>query len=294
MENNNQDKIIQKSVQQYYGNLALASASGNPTGCCCTSDQFNCCQPDLENTLDIGVKGYAAEDLEALPPDVTSISLGCGDPVTLASLLPGQTVVDLGSGGGIDCFLAAGKVGPTGKVIGIDMTEEMIERARTNQAKLGVENVEFRLGEIENLPFEDNSVDVIISNCVINLSTDKPKVLKEAFRVLKPGGKFAVSDIVTSGHLPESVIKDLSAWASCLGGALDVGDFNRLLENTGFVEISLQPNYWDEEIFNTYIEREPSENDNFTGILEHNENCEITDLQTAIFSAKITAIKPKD
>lgn len=290
MKNINQENIIQKSVQQYYGKLALTSTAVS----CCTKDRFSCCQPDLENTLNIGTKGYDAEALEALPPEVTSISLGCGDPVTLASLLPGQTVVDLGSGGGIDCFLAAGKVGPNGKVIGIDMTEEMIERARINQAKLGVENVEFRQGEIENLPIEDNSVDVIISNCVINLSTDKQKVLKEAFRVLKPGGKFAVSDIVTSGHLPESVIKDLSAWASCLGGALNVGDFNRLLENTGFVDITLLPNYWDEEIFNTYVEQETSENDNDAKIPDHNEKFELTDLQSAIFSAKITAIKPKE
>lgn len=292
MENNQHNKIIQETVQQYYGKLALISATGNPIGCRCTSDQFSCCQPDLEDTLNIGTKGYAAEAIEALPTEVTSISLGCGDPVTLASLQPGQSVVDLGSGGGIDCFLAAEKVGPSGKVIGIDMTKEMIERARTNQVKLGVENVEFRQGEIENLPVEDNSVDVIISNCVINLSTDKPKVLKEAFRVLKPGGKFAVSDIVTDGHLPEEIIKNLSAWASCLGGALNVGDFNRLLEESGFVDITLQPSYWDKELFNTYMQPVTAELDANGDVNENHAKIELSDLQSAIFSAKITAIKP--
>lgn len=290
MQNKPEDSsksTIHQAVRQYYGNFAKAADS--PPGCGCVTDNTACCQPDQDSSLDIGTKAYDKEALDTLPSDVTSMSLGCGDPVTLAALLPGQTVVDLGSGGGIDCFLAAGKVGPTGKVIGIDMTSEMIDRAKANQEKLGIENVEFRQGEIENIPLEDNSVDVIISNCVINLSPDKPKVFQEAYRILKPGGKLAVSDIVTDGHLPESVMNDLSAWASCLSGALDVADLIEIMQSTGFVDIDVQPYYWDAEIFQTF--RQPTSPGKAEPDSDH-ERYELSELQAAIFSAKITAFKP--
>ena len=280
---------IHQTVRQYYGNFAMAAES--PLSCGCVSEDSACCQPDQDSTLDIGAKAYDKEALEALPSDITNMSLGCGDPVTLAALLPGQTVVDLGSGGGIDCFLAAGKVGPTGKVIGIDMTSEMIDRAKANQKKLGIEYVEFRQGEIENIPLEDDCIDVIISNCVINLSPDKPKVFQEAYRILKPGGKLAVSDIVTDGHLPESVMNDLTAWASCLSGALDVADLIEIMHSTGFVEIDVQPYYWDAEIFQSF--RQP-DLPGKAGLDQNHAHYELSELQAAIFSAKITAFKPEN
>jgi arsenite methyltransferase len=281
-------KQIQEAVKLYYAEKARAVESD----CSCMAENITCCHPGQENTLDIGTKGYSADNLASLPSEVTGLSLGCGDPVTLASLIPGQTVVDLGSGGGIDCFLAASKVGPTGKVIGIDITDDMIHRARASQEKLGLENVEFRLGEIENLPIEDASVDVIISNCVINLSLDKLKVFHEAYRVLKPGGKFAVSDIVTAGNLPESVINSLSAWASCVGGALKRDEFLRLLENAGFVDIHIQPNYWDKEIFASYLDDDLSEMLPCCNDTGKKHEYTLNDIQSAIFSAKITAWKP--
>ncbi len=290
MQNKQEDKsntTIHQAVRQYYGNFAKAAEQ--PVSCGCISDTTACCQPDQDSTLDIGTKAYTKEALDALPSDVTNMSLGCGDPVTLAALLPGQTVVDLGSGGGIDCFLAASKVGPTGKVIGIDMTAEMITRARINQATLSVENVEFRHGEIENIPLEDNCADVIISNCVINLSPDKPKAFQEAYRILKPGGKLAVSDIITDGHLPESVMNDLSAWASCLGGALDVAELKEIMHSTGFVDIEVQPYYWDEEIFQSFRQPDPQETADHD---QDHQQFELSELQAAIFSAKITAFKP--
>ncbi len=167
--------------------------------------------------------------------------MGCGDPITLASLQPGQTVLDLGSGGGIDCFMAAKKVGERGHVIGVDMTAEMLEKARLNQVKMGFKNVDFRLGEIEHLPVADNTVDVIISNCVVNLSPDKPQVFREAYRVLKPGGKLALSDIVTDGPLPQVVKDSLSAWAGCVAGALDVKDYIATIEGGWIYQYRAHP-----------------------------------------------------
>ncbi len=220
---------IQDSVREFY------AAQARSSGSCCGSDSSSCCDPAQKNAL------YPAELLTTLPEDVTNFSLGCGDPISLAGLKPGETVLDLGSGGGLDCFLADRQVGEAGSVIGVDMTPEMLARARASAVRMGIKNVEFREGYLESLPVEDGSVDVVISNCVINLSPDKPKVFREVFRVLKPGGRVAVSDIVTNGALPESVQKDMQAWGACMAGALDMKDYMRGLEEAGFIQIQIQP-----------------------------------------------------
>lgn len=182
---------------------------------------------------------YAESTLDGLAAEVTELSLGCGDPVTIAGLEPGETVLDLGSGGGIDCFLAAQRVGPSGHVIGVDMTPEMISRARANADKMNVQNVDFRLGQIEDLPVDDESVDVIISNCVINLSPDKAAVFSEIFRVLKPGGRVSVSDIVTDGRFDPSYQQDLDQWAACVVGAIELDAYLELLAQAGFSDIEV-------------------------------------------------------
>jgi arsenite methyltransferase len=218
---------IHTVVREHYADIArtrdTSSECCEPTASCCS------------NTL------YPADMLANLPADVTDLSLGCGDPVTLAGLRPGDTVVDLGSGGGIDCFLAAQRVGAEGHVIGVDMTQEMIERARANAAKVGVANVEFRLGQIEALPVKDGTADVVISNCVINLSPDKPQVFGEIFRALKPGGRIAVSDIVTSGPIPEALQNNLEAWSACVSGAIPAEDYAEGLRDAGFVDVQVMP-----------------------------------------------------
>jgi SAM-dependent methyltransferase len=180
---------------------------------------------------------YTPDEIRELPAEVTQATLGCGNPMAIASLQPGETVLDLGSGAGLDCFLAARQVGPTGHVIGLDMTDAMLELARRNQVKVGVTNVEFRKGEIEAMPLPDASRDVIISNCVINLSPDKDAVFREAFRVLKPGGRFAVSDVVTRGEIPEQFRQSLELWTGCLSGALDEQDYLQRLRNAGFTDV---------------------------------------------------------
>jgi SAM-dependent methyltransferase len=201
----------------------------------------SCCDPASSvESSGVAQLFYQATDIADLPDSVTDISLGCGDPITLANLNPGETVLDLGSGGGIDCFLAAKKVGPTGYVIGVDMTDSMLELANKNKAKLGVANVEFRKGEIENLPVASDSVDVIISNCVINLSPDKDAVFQEAFRVLKPGARFTVSDMVTEGQFPQQLRQNINAWAGCISGALDQQDYLQKLRHAGFVDVSVE------------------------------------------------------
>jgi SAM-dependent methyltransferase len=204
-----------------------SSGAGSDAGCCGEGD--GACGSDL----------YTA-DTSWLPVDVTGLSLGCGDPITLAGLEPGQTVLDLGSGAGIDVFMAARQVGPTGYVIGVDMTPAMLEKANRNKVQIGADNVEFRQGTIEALPIEDNSVDVIISNCVINLSPDKPAVFREAFRVLKPGGRLAASDMVTQGHFSPQERADVSAWAGCITGAEDVADYVAAMHAAGFADVSVQ------------------------------------------------------
>jgi arsenite methyltransferase len=306
---------IRSKVRERYGAIAQRSLVEKEPGCGCSPTQTSCCSSKDEATqLDTVAHLYEDPDVADLPEEVTDISLGCGDPVTLAALQPGQTVLDLGSGGGIDCFLAAKKVGPAGKVIGVDMTAAMIEKARLNQQKVGAENVEFRLGEIEHLPAADNSVDVIISNCVINLSPDKPQVFREALRVLKPGGKLAVSDIVTDGPLPEVIKNSLSAWAGCVAGALDVKDYTSAIEAAGFVDVSVKPTYWDEEFFDEAVEQlEPQVREQVKAakaqgkkvvivgdgvdgeVLTVNDEAGFEDFdpRKAIFSARITAFKPR-
>jgi arsenite methyltransferase len=216
---------IRESVREHYAERARTSTS--------------CCGP--EGGCDNSEALYNVEMLSDLPSDVAGFSLGCGDPISLAALQPGETVVDLGSGGGLDCFLAARQVGPEGRVIGVDMTPEMLERARAAATRLGAANVEFRNGFLEALPLEDGSANVVISNCVINLSPDKPQVFREVFRALKPGGRLAVSDIVTRGPLPEAVQRDLEAWGACVAGALSVEDYTRGLTEAGFGQVRIEP-----------------------------------------------------
>lgn len=217
---------IHVAVQERYGRIAT-SFDGTSASCCGDGAP----QPLADTLYEV--------DTGALPTDVTGLSLGCGDPIALAHLEPGQTVLDLGSGGGIDCFLAAERVGPTGHVIGVDMTPAMLEKANRNRDKLGVTHVEFREGHIEALPVDDDSVDVIISNCVINLSPDKTAVFREAFRVLRPGGRLAVSDMVTQGQFAPQQRADMSAWAGCISGAEDVADYVAAMRAAGFAQISV-------------------------------------------------------
>jgi arsenite methyltransferase len=228
---------VRKEVRKHYGQMAAQAGEGEPSSCCSpaadTEAGSSCCSPLTDTTR----LNYDIPEVGDLPEQVRALSAGCGDPVTLAELKAGQVVLDLGSGGGIDCFLAAQKVGTTGHVIGVDMTVEMLTQARANQAKMGMDNVEFRLGEIEHLPVADNSVDVILSNCVINLSPDKPQVFREAYRVLNSGGRLAVSDIVADGPLPLVLQQDLTAWAGCLAGAMDQQDYISELERAGFVDV---------------------------------------------------------
>lgn len=219
---------IHEAVKDRYGRIATTFDPIQNASCCGDGPDDACCSSDLYST-----------DLSSLPNDVVGLSLGCGDPITLAKLEPGQVVLDLGSGGGIDCFLAAERVGEEGRVIGVDMTPAMLEKANKNKAKLGVRHVEFRQGQIEALPVADDSVDVILSNCVINLSPDKKAVFKEAFRVLKPGGHVAVSDMVTKGQFSPQQRADMSAWAGCISGAEDVADYTAWMIEAGFVNISI-------------------------------------------------------
>jgi ubiquinone/menaquinone biosynthesis C-methylase UbiE len=221
------EKEVKEYVKQRYGEIAQTG-----TSCCTTS----CSGP---SATDVALRiGYSDEDLKIIP-EAASMGLGCGNPVALASLKEGEVVLDLGSGGGIDIFLAAKKVGAKGKAIGVDMTKEMVNKAINLATKYGYENVEFRLGEIEDLPIEDESIDVIISNCVINLSPDKERVYQEAYRVLKPTGRILISDIVTEGELPEEVKKSFSAWAGCLAGALERQEYLNTIRSVGFKEINI-------------------------------------------------------
>jgi arsenite methyltransferase len=215
---------IHEVVKERYG----AIASGQSASCCSGDDGCGC-----NTTL------YDAQLLEGLPADVTNISLGCGDPVSIASLKAGETVLDLGSGGGIDCFLAARQVGEGGYVIGVDMTPDMLMKANSNKVKMGVHNVEFRRGQIEALPLTDNSIDVVMSNCVINLSPDKPAVFREALRVLKPGGRVSISDIVTEGDFSAELRADTAKWAECVTGAIDVTEYTDMMQAAGFVQIQV-------------------------------------------------------
>lgn len=222
---------IKEHVKEHYIKVAELSQRGADPSRCAES----CCGPDkISYASSIG---YSKEELADLPESVVNACAGCGNPSALAGLREGEVVLDLGSGGGIDVFLAARRVGPTGKAMGVDMTEEMVELARRNAARMGLENVEFRLGDIEALPVEDESVDVIISNCVINLAPDKDRVFREAYRVLKPGGRMLISDVVTKGEIPQAVRDDPDAWAGCVAGALDEAVYLEKIRNAGFRDI---------------------------------------------------------
>ena len=217
---------VHDSVREHYA--AKAKASGS-----CCGDSSDCC--------DISTDLYPKELLAQLPGDISEFTLGCGNPLAIASLKPGETVLDLGSGGGLDCFLAAKAVGETGRVIGVDMTPEMLERARASAVKLDIANVEFRQGYLEAMPVECGTVDVVISNCVVNLTPDKFKVFAEIQRVLKPGGRIAISDVVSNGPVPQALKDNIDAWGDCLGGALEVQEWTRGLTEAGFQKITIEP-----------------------------------------------------
>jgi SAM-dependent methyltransferase len=225
---------IKATVKQKYGEAALRAQSGATSSCCGGSCGCGSDDPITSNL-------YSLSQTETLPESAVLASLGCGNPTALAELREGETVLDLGSGGGIDVLLSAKRVGPTGKAYGLDMTEEMLALARENQRKAGVTNAEFLRGEIEQIPLPDGSVDVILSNCVINLSADKKKVLAEAFRVLKPGGRFAVSDVVVQGELPPEVRRNMELWVGCVAGALADTEFLAILKDSGFIDASIEP-----------------------------------------------------
>ncbi len=239
---NEQD--IKQTVKEKYGQAATRAASGSSASCCGTSSSgaslaspaSSCCGGDpITSNL------YNENQTAQLPEQAVLASLGCGNPTALAELHPGEIVLDLGSGGGIDVLLSARRVSPGGKAYGLDMTDEMLALARENQKKSGQQNVEFLKGEIENIPLPDNSVDVVISNCVINLSADKGKVLREAFRVLRPGGRFAVSDVVVRGEVPAEIRRNIELWVGCVAGALEESEYRSLLAAARFEQISIEP-----------------------------------------------------
>jgi arsenite methyltransferase len=224
---------VKEQVKEKYGSAARAVAESGSAQACCDPG-LRCCDPITTNL-------YSADETGIIPEKAVRASLGCGNPTALIDLRPGEVVLDLGSGGGIDVLLSAKRVGPTGKAYGLDMTDDMLALARENQRQAGVTNVEFLKGEIENIPLPDDSVDVIISNCVINLSADKDRVLREAFRVLKPGGRFAVSDVVVRGSVPEEVRRSMMLWVGCIAGALEENEYVAKLAAAGFQEASIEP-----------------------------------------------------
>jgi SAM-dependent methyltransferase len=256
------DQTIKQTIRNRYGAIADRYNQPDPTAtielmdsrppaaasCCApaetgqlfeVADGVSCCAPDA-SAMSLAEALYGQTGIADLPETVTAASLGCGNPTAIAALKAGETVLDLGSGGGIDCFIAAKAVGPAGRVIGVDMTDSMLALANGNKAKLGAANVEFRKGEIENLPVDSLTVDVIISNCVINLSPDKDAVFREAFRVLKPGGRFSVSDIVTEGEFPPQLRANVNAWSGCITGALDQQDYLDKMRRAGFTSIDVE------------------------------------------------------
>ncbi len=233
------DLTLKSNVKEKYGQVALRVSEGATAASCCGSSA--CCGATTEAWDPITSNLYDEKQKAGIPAEALLASLGCGNPTALATLNEGETVLDLGSGGGIDVLLSAKRVGPTGKAYGLDMTDEMLALANENKRRAGAENVEFLKGEIEQVPLPDASVDVIISNCVINLSGDKRKVLKEAFRVLKPGGRFAVSDVVVRGEVPAAIKKNMELWIGCVAGALEEREFLDLLHEVGFKKASIEP-----------------------------------------------------
>lgn len=265
---------IKETVRKKYSKLAEVNKS-----CCCPSN-------DAANRAYVEAL-YSKEEIESLSKEVTNMSMGCGNPAAIANLKPGEVVLDLGSGGGIDAFLADRKVGPQGKVIGLDMTAEMINRARENAKKIGLTNVEFKLGEMEAIPLPDNSVDVVISNCVINLSPDKDSVFREIFRVLKPKGRIAVSDIVTQGPLPKFITQNAEAWASCIGGALREKNYLDKIRASGFANVGIESKHvYSHEEISMFKETDSSL---FEKPLSQKE---IKGVEGKIASIRVTAEKP--
>jgi len=259
---------IADTIKSKYGNVATTAARGAKAPCCGGDSSCNPVTSDL----------YSNGETAALPVEAVLASQGCGNPTALAELKPGEVVLDLGSGGGIDVLLSARRVGPAGKAYGLDMTDEMLALARENQRKAGVENVEFLRGEIENIPLPDNSVDVVISNCVINLSADKRRVLAETFRVLKPGGRFAVSDIVRRRALPEPVMRSVELWAGCVSGALEENEYRSLLSEVGFRDVDVDP---------TRIYRA----DDARQLMENADGIDFDEIDGALMSAFVRATK---
>jgi SAM-dependent methyltransferase len=254
-------------VREKYGEAAIRAASGEKSSCCgssacCGGGEDACADPITSNL-------YSATETGLLPETAVRASLGCGNPTALAELRAGETVLDLGSGGGIDVLLSARRVGPTGKAYGLDMTDEMLALARKNQAEAGATNVEFLKGEIEAIPLPDASVDVIISNCVINLSGDKDRVLAEAFRVLRPGGRFAVSDVVVRGAVPDAIRKSMELWVGCVAGALEEHDYVARLERAGFENVGVEPTrFYDVAEAKTFLAAEGIDADAVAALVE--------------------------
>jgi arsenite methyltransferase len=278
---------VTKTVRKRYGDIAKQSGSCCSTGApeagkissCCGTASVTTAQ-DISKTM-----GYSDRDLDSVP-EGANLGLGCGNPIALASLKEGEVVLDLGSGAGFDCFLAASRVGPRGKVIGVDMTPDMLDKARENIRKGDYDNVEFRLGEIENLPVADNAVDVVISNCVINLSQDKPKVFREAFRVLKPGGRLMVSDIVLLGDLPSEIANSIAAYVGCIAGASKKADYIEAIRAAGFAEVKVL----DETVFPTgTAAKDPV----IKAVIEeaHITPTQLEDAASSIVSVKVSALK---
>lgn len=266
---------VKAAVRETYGRAAVAASERKTASCCASGTSKDAITRDL----------YTEAETEGIPVEALLASLGCANPMALANLNPGEVVLDLGSGGGIDVLLSAKRVGPTGKAYGLDMTDEMLELARKNQAEAGAENVEFLTGEIENIPLPDNTVDVIISNCVINLSPDKDQVLRESFRVLKPGGRFAVADIVLTKPLTQVAQRHLGLWASCIAGALEINDYKTKLLQAGFTDAEV-------EVVNTYSAEDasgliPDE------VIEQLGKDGTAELMGSFVSAFVKATKPK-
>ncbi len=271
---------IKKAVRTRYAEVAKKKKS------CCVPVSSCCGGTDLTQTISKAI-GYTDEEMTSVP-EGANLGLGCGNPVALASLTRGETVLDLGSGAGFDCFLAASKVGKKGKVIGVDMTPEMIETARENARKGNYENVEFRLGEIENLPAADNSVDVIISNCVINLSPDKPRVFNEAFRVLRPGGRLMVSDIVLLKELPDSIRNSIAAYVGCISGAVKKDEYLATIKKAGFTKVRI--------IDETPFPIDCIASDPTAKVIMNKlnlSNAEVKDTANLVLSIKVEGIKPE-
>jgi SAM-dependent methyltransferase len=305
------DEQIKESVRGAYGQIArrFVEEPVQAGGGCCgpersqPKEQSGCCGPS-ETEAEAAVAAarfYSDEEIGDLPESVTEASLGCGNPLAIASLRPGEVVLDLGSGGGIDCFLAARQVGPEGRVIGLDMTPDMIRLARRNAKKVGATNVDFRYGEMEDMPLADASVDVIISNCVINLSPDKDTVFGEAYRVLKPGGRMSISDMVVDGDLPASIRKSLDAWAGCIAGALDETVYLDKIRAAGFERVEVtsremaevdEVTEWDEvQVILAGADGEPVDGDQAKVMLQE-AGLSPHELARKVASIKVTAYKP--